>query len=70
MAQQRDQLASAVRLGAARHGAGVGVRFLWVLIMERMHRGSKPRTGGQLIRDALVTTSFGPEGRHHACPSS
>lgn len=40
----------------------VGVRFLWVLIMERMHRGSKPRTGGQLIRDALVTTLSGPKG--------
>lgn len=40
----------------------VGVRFLWVLIMERVHRGSKPRTGGQLMRDALVTTLSGPKG--------
>ena len=40
----------------------VGVRFLWVLVMERAHRSSKPRTGGQLIRDALVTTLSGPKG--------
>ena len=40
----------------------VGVRFLWVLVMERVHRSSKPRTGGQLVRDALVTTLSGPKG--------
>ncbi len=40
----------------------VGVRFIWVLIMERCDSSAKRRTGKQLVRDALVTTLSGPKG--------
>ncbi|WP_337369245.1 Na+/H+ antiporter [Senegalimassilia faecalis] len=40
----------------------VGVRFIWVLVMERCDSSAKRRTGKQLVRDALVTTLSGPKG--------
>lgn len=40
----------------------VGVRFIWVLVMERCDSGAKRHTGKQLVRDALVTTLSGPKG--------
>ena len=40
----------------------VGVRFIWVLVMERCSSNSKRRTTKQLVRDALVTTLSGPKG--------
>ena len=42
----------------------VGVRFIWVLVMERCDSSAKRRTGKQLVRDALVTTLSGPKRRH------
>ena len=40
----------------------VGVRFIWVCVMERCDKSAKRRTGKQLVRDALVTTLSGPKG--------
>ena len=40
----------------------VGVRFIWVLVMERCDSSAKRHTGKQLVRDALVTTLSGPKG--------
>lgn len=40
----------------------VGVRFIWVLVMERCDSSAKRRMGKQLVRDALVTTLSGPKG--------
>lgn len=40
----------------------VGVRFIWVLVMERCDSSAKRRTGKQLVRDAMVTTLSGPKG--------
>ena len=40
----------------------VGVRFIWVLVMERCDSGAKRHTSKQLVRDALVTTLSGPKG--------
>ena len=40
----------------------VGVRFIWVYVMERCDKSAKRRTGQQLVRDALVTTLSGPKG--------
>lgn len=40
----------------------VGVRFIWVLVMERCDSSAKRHTGKQLMRDALVTTLSGPKG--------
>lgn len=40
----------------------VGVRFIWVLVMERYDSSAKRHTGKQLVRDALVTTLSGPKG--------
>ena len=40
----------------------VGVRFIWVLVMERCDSSAKGHTGKQLVRDALVTTLSGPKG--------
>lgn len=40
----------------------VGVRFIWVLVMERCDSSAKRHTSKQLVRDALVTTLSGPKG--------
>ena len=40
----------------------VGVRFVWVYVMERCDKSAKRRTGKQLARDAMVTTLSGPKG--------
>ena len=40
----------------------VGVRFIWVLVMERCDSSAKRHAGKQLVRDALVTTLSGPKG--------
>lgn len=40
----------------------VGVRFIWVLVMERCDSSAKRHTGKQLVRGALVTTLSGPKG--------
>lgn len=40
----------------------VGVRFVWVLVMEAIHKSSRQRTRGDIVRDALVTTLSGPKG--------
>ncbi len=40
----------------------VGVRFIWVLVMERCDSSTKRHTSKQLVRDALVTTLSGPKG--------
>lgn len=40
----------------------VGVRFVWVLVMELCSKNSNHRTRKHLVRDALVTTLAGPKG--------
>ena len=66
VAQQRDQLASAVRLGAARHGAGGRCAFP----MGAYHGAHASRLQAAHRRSADTRCpghhAFGPEGRHHA----